>query len=73
MLLRRTPHPPCSRILHVSASLGGGTPVDLRDTVTGLDTYNTGLLITAIRHATGKRSENSDRDTARHGGNQFSH
>jgi hypothetical protein len=37
----------------------GGIPVDLRDTVTGLDDRNTALLLTAIRHATGKRPEDS--------------
>lgn len=48
---------PCSggerRILLLSASLAAGTPVSLRDTVTGLDHDNTALLVTAIRHATG--------------------
>jgi hypothetical protein len=50
---------PCSggerRILLLSASLADGIPVDLRDTVTGLDDRNTALVLTAIRHATGKR------------------
>jgi hypothetical protein len=54
---------PCSegerRILQLSASLADGIPVDLRDTVTGLDDRNTTLLLTAIRHATGKRPGNS--------------
>jgi hypothetical protein len=54
---------PCSggerRILLLSAGLAGGTPVSLRDNVTGLDDRNTALLITAIRHAAGKRPENS--------------
>ena len=49
---------PCSggerRILQLSASLAGGTPISLRDTVTGLDDRNTALLITAIRHAAGE-------------------
>jgi hypothetical protein len=53
---------PCSggekRILQLSASLAGGIPVDLRDTVTGLDDRNTALLVTAIRHATGKQPGN---------------
>ena len=48
---------PCSggerRILQLAASLADGVPVDLRDTVTGLDDRNTALLLTAIRHATG--------------------
>jgi hypothetical protein len=51
---------PCSgerRILQLSASLAGGIPVDLRDTVTGLDDRNTALLVTAIWHATGKQPE----------------
>jgi hypothetical protein len=50
---------PCSggerRILQLSASLAYGTPVSLRDTVTGLDDHNTARLLTAIRHGTGKR------------------
>jgi hypothetical protein len=58
-LLRRTGWPsPMSvlwRILLLSASLAGGIPVDLRDTATGLDGLNTALLVSAIRHATGKR------------------
>ena len=55
---------PCSggerRILELSSSLAGGTPVDLRDAVTGLDDANTARLITAILHASGKRPENSE-------------
>ena len=51
---------PCSggerRILLLSASLAGGIPVDLQDTVTGLDDRNTALLITAIQHASGSYS-----------------
>jgi hypothetical protein len=51
---------PCSggerRILQLSASLAGGIPVDLCDTVTSLDNDNTALLVTAIRHAAGKRT-----------------
>jgi hypothetical protein len=54
---------PCSggecRILQLVASLAAGTPVSLRDTVTGLDDHNTARLLTAIRHAAGKRSDNS--------------
>jgi hypothetical protein len=49
---------PCSggegRILQLSASLAAGIPVDLRDSITGLDDDNAALLITAILHATGK-------------------
>ena len=50
---------PCSggerRVLQLSASLAAGIPVDLRDTVTGLDNDNTARLLVAIRHAAGKR------------------
>jgi len=49
---------PCSggegRILQLSASLAAGIPVDLRDSITGLDDDNAALLITAIVRATGK-------------------
>jgi ABC-type transport system involved in cytochrome bd biosynthesis fused ATPase/permease subunit len=52
---------PCSggerRILQLAASLAAGTPVSLRDTVTGLDDHNTARL-TAIRHAAGTKSHN---------------
>ena len=51
---------PCSggeqRVLKITASLADGIPVDLRDTVTGLDDRNIQLLLTAIRHASGKPS-----------------
>jgi hypothetical protein len=50
------------RILQLSASLAAGTPVSLRDTVTGLDQDNTARLITAIRHAAGWRSGNAGTD-----------
>ena len=43
------------RILQLSASLPGGIPDSLRDTVPGLDDANISRLLTAIRHATGKR------------------
>ena len=51
---------PCSggeqRMLKITASLADGIPVDLRDTITGLDDRNIQLLITAIRRASGKSS-----------------
>jgi hypothetical protein len=54
---------PCSggerRILMLSASLAAGIPADLRDAVTGLDDRNIQRLLAAIRHASGKRPENS--------------
>ena len=49
---------PCSggeqRMLKITASLADGIPVDLRDTITGLDGRNIQLLLTAIRRASGK-------------------
>jgi hypothetical protein len=52
---------PCSggerRILQLSASLAAGIPVSLRETVTGLDDANVSRLLTAIRHATGRRAD----------------
>ncbi len=49
---------PCSggeqRMLKITASLADGIPVDLRDTLTGLDDRNIQLLLTAIRRASGK-------------------
>jgi hypothetical protein len=54
---------PCSggerRVLELSSSLSGGTPIDLRDAITGLDDGNIARLVTAILHASGKRPENS--------------
>jgi hypothetical protein len=50
---------PCSggeqRMLRLAASLADGTPVSLRDTITGIDHRNIQLLITAILHASGQR------------------
>jgi hypothetical protein len=50
---------PCSggeqRMLRLAASLADGTPVSLRDTLTGNDHRNTQLLITAVLHASGQR------------------
>ena len=49
---------PCSggeqRMLKITASLADGIPVDLRDTLTGLDDRNVQLLITAVLHASGQ-------------------
>jgi hypothetical protein len=54
---------PCSggerRVLELSSSLADGILVDLRDAVTGLDDINIAQLVTAIRHAAGKRPETS--------------
>jgi hypothetical protein len=52
---------PCSggerRILRLAASIAAGTPVSLRDTLTGIDHRNIELVITAILHAWGQRPE----------------
>ena len=52
---------PCSggedRMLRLAASLAGGTPVSLRDTLTGIDHRNIELVIIAILHAWGQRPE----------------
>jgi hypothetical protein len=53
-------HLPCSsgegRILRLAASIASGTPVDLRDTLTGLDRHSTDLLAQVILHANGRRT-----------------
>jgi hypothetical protein len=41
------------RILQLTASIAGGTPVRLRDVLPGLDDRNLDLLTAAIRHAAG--------------------
>ena len=55
---------PCSggeqRMLRITASLAGGIPVDLQDTLTGLDDENITRLVTAILHASGRRPVNSE-------------
>jgi hypothetical protein len=43
------------RMLRITASLGDGIPVDLQDTLTGLDDHNVQLLLTAVLHASGRR------------------
>jgi hypothetical protein len=52
---------PCSggeqRMLKLTASLADGIPVDLRDTLTGLDDNNIQLLVTAICRASGNLHE----------------
>jgi hypothetical protein len=45
------------RMLRLAASLAGGTPVSLRDTLTGIDHRNIELVITAVLHAWGQRPE----------------
>jgi hypothetical protein len=42
------------RMLKITASLADGIPVDLQDTLTGLDDRNVQLLTTAVLHASGQ-------------------
>jgi hypothetical protein len=50
---------PCSggeqRMLRLAARLGCGVPVNLSEAVTGIEDRNVGLLVIAIRHASGRR------------------
>lgn len=52
---------PCSggeqRMLRLAASIAAGTPVNLRNTLTGIDHRNIGLVITAVLHASGQGPE----------------
>jgi hypothetical protein len=50
-----------NRILRLAASLGDGIPVDLQDVVSGLDDANLQHVVTAIRHAAGRRPDQSRR------------
>lgn len=43
------------RLLRIAGSLAEGITVDLRDTITGLDSTNTGLVARALCHAAGHR------------------
>ena len=43
------------RILQLAASIAGGTPASLRESIPGLDNRNLEPVITAIRHAAGHR------------------
>jgi hypothetical protein len=47
------------RLLKITASLADGIPVDLQDTLTGLDDDNIRKLVTAVLHASGRRPMNS--------------
>ena len=50
---------PCSsgegKMLRLAASLGAGAPVNLRDTLTGIDARGVSLVITAVLHTSGQR------------------
>lgn len=40
-------------MLLLAASIAAGTPVNLNDTLPGIDRRNAGLVVSAIAHATG--------------------
>ncbi len=52
-------HLPCSstqeHILRLAASLAENLPINLRDTLTGIDNHSIKLVIAAVLHATGQR------------------
>ena len=56
---RETGHLPCSsgenRILRLAASIAAGIPVDLNETLCGLDQTSISLVVRALRHANGQR------------------
>jgi hypothetical protein len=41
------------RMLLLAASIAGGTPVSLNDTLTGIDRRNASLVVSAVAHAAG--------------------
>jgi hypothetical protein len=43
------------RMLRLAASLAADIPVQLGESVTGIDTANTAILVRAVLHATGQR------------------
>jgi len=43
------------RMLRLTASLADGIPVDLRESLVGIDRSNLDLLLTTLRHASGQR------------------
>jgi hypothetical protein len=49
---------PCSgceqRMLRITASIGGGIPVNLQDSLTGIDEHNVQLILRAVLHASGR-------------------
>jgi hypothetical protein len=41
-------------MLRITASIGNGIPVDLQDSLTGIDKHNVQLLLQAVLHASGR-------------------
>ncbi len=50
------------RMLLLAASIAGGIPVSLNDTLTGIDRRNASLVVNAIAHATGLPDPNQETD-----------
>ena len=50
------------RMLLLAASIAGGIPVSLNDTLTGIDRRNASLVVNAIAHATGLPDPNRETD-----------
>jgi hypothetical protein len=42
-------------MLRMTASIADGIPVDLRDSLTGIDDHNIQLLLRAVLHTSGQR------------------
>jgi hypothetical protein len=49
-------------MLLLAASIAGGIPVSLNDTLTGIDRRNASLVVNAIAHATGLPDPNQETD-----------
>jgi hypothetical protein len=58
-------------MLKITASLAGGIPVDLRDTLTALDDLSIQLLVIAIHRAAGGASGSSFRERSRLKGHKW--
>lgn len=52
------------RMLLLAASIAGGVPVSLSDTLTGIDHRNASLIVSAVAHAAGLPDPSRNRQTA---------
>ena len=52
------------RMLLLAASIAGGVPVSLSDTLTGIDLRNASLVVSAVAHAAGLPDPSRNRQTA---------
>jgi len=50
------------RMLLLAASIAGGTPVSLNDTLTGIDRRNASLVVSAVAHAAGLPDPHQETD-----------